>query len=1121
MSAYDFEVDGVYYDQINPNSVGITYKDASFNSYSGDVVIPDTITVNGNNYKVSCVKKNAFRGSTGLTSVILPSTVDNIQENAFRGCENLTTVEYTSLIGSLGRCAFWGCKSLESIHIPGFIEELTDSLFYGCESLTTISIPNHKYLKTIGNNVFNGCIGLTSVSLPYKAETYGDGVFRDCTSLTQVTLRDNVQSIGAAMFYGCTNLTQVTIPNSVKNLSAYTFYHCDNLTTVTLSDSLESVGEDAFYYCKALTQLTLPNTVKTIGREAFGESGLTSFVIPDSVETIENNTFINCYHLYDIVYSPVLKTIGSQAFLGSGLSEANIPNTVTKIGGSAFAYCQRLTSIHISESVTTLEQMAFADTYITDVIIPSSVTKIGHNVFSRCLRLTNVFIPSSVTSMMSSAFNECRALSTIVVEAGNPVYDSRDNCNAIIVTATNTLVKGGNQTVIPNTVTSIASGAFKWSSLSNIDIPGSVTSIGYAAFEGCYNLSEVNIGKSVTELSTGIFEHCVRLTSLNVDPENPVFDSRDSCNAIIETATNTLVYGSCATVIPEGITAIAPQAFLGLKQDYYTDYGLHSINIPSTMTTIGNEAFGGCTGLVTIISRATEPPTLENDNVFAATTYNNAVLNVYESSINAYRTAPVWQNFSQIQPLSEGGEPMEQTASPRRSSFYYSPDYDQVSIRLYNHESEPDATIYYHVAIKPYTIQPVDSTEWTEYTKPIVFTELGQYLLEFYAIAPGKLMSRVVHNDINIDSFDPLPEDADFDFRVDGIHYKILSDSTVGVCARYRENHYDDHFVQYHMPSYSGDIVIPETVTWDDITYTVTTILEDAFWNCELTSISLPNTLTDIDEYSFYSCQLPKLDIPNSVINIGKEAFYYSSLPSVTIPASVEHLGKYAFAWVETLKVDPNNPVYDSRDNCNAVIETATNTLVMGCRYGKIPYGVEAIGDSVYADLEYFNENNYMAIPGSVTRIGKKAVNSMGLNCLRIGASVEFIDTAAFYCCFGLWSITCHSTTPPEAYDAFLCENYSEGMQTPYEYATLYVPEGSLQAYRNHEEWGRFASILEFDEDDCYDVNGDGEVNISDATYIINLLSNGEWLPDYADVNGDGLINITDIVALINYLINN
>ena len=146
------------------------------------------------------------------------------------------------------------------------------------------------------------------------------------------------------------------------------------------------------------------------------------------------------------------------------ISYEEVEYSVTSIGGDAFSGCSSLTSI----------------------TIPNSVTSIGGNAFYGCSGLTSITIPNSVTSIGGNAFYGCSGLTSIVVEAGNPNYDSRNNCNAIIETASNTLIAGCMNTTIPNSVASIGSSAFSGcTGLTSISIPNSVTSIDEYAFEDC------------------------------------------------------------------------------------------------------------------------------------------------------------------------------------------------------------------------------------------------------------------------------------------------------------------------------------------------------------------------------------------------------------------------------------------------------------------------------------------------------------------------------------------------------------------------------------------------------------------------------------------------------------
>ena len=187
-------------------------------------------------------------------------------------------------------------------------------------------------------------------------------------------------------------------------------------------------------------------------------------------------------------------SIGYQAFDGcTGLTSIVIPNSVTYIGGRAFYGCTGLTSIVIPNSVTSIEDWTFYDCAgLTSIVIPNSVTSIGRWAFDGCTGLTSINIPNSVTSIGYNAFFNCPELTSIVVESGNPIYDSRNNCNAIIETASNTLILGCKNTIIPNSVTAISYNAFfNCTGLTSIVIPNSVTSIGQSAFAWCSGLTDV------------------------------------------------------------------------------------------------------------------------------------------------------------------------------------------------------------------------------------------------------------------------------------------------------------------------------------------------------------------------------------------------------------------------------------------------------------------------------------------------------------------------------------------------------------------------------------------------------------------------------------------------------
>ena len=250
---------------------------------------------------------------------------------------------------------------------------------------------------------------------------------------------------------------------------------------------------------------------------------------------------------------------------------------VTIIGEQAFQYCVGLTSIDIPNSVTTIGTYAFYDcSSLTNVTIPYSVTTIGDIAFGYCIGLTSFTLPNSVETFGEDDYlnplQGCSGLTNITVEPGNMEYDSRDNCNAIIKTATNTLLSGCQTTIIPRSVTCILT----------------------YAFDGCNNLTSIFIPNTVTSIigsydyyRSGLFAGCDNLVSIIVEEGNPNYDSRENCNAIIETATNTLIAGCGNSVIPNTVTAIGNSAFGGCTS-------LSSINFPPSVKTIGENAFFNC-----------------------------------------------------------------------------------------------------------------------------------------------------------------------------------------------------------------------------------------------------------------------------------------------------------------------------------------------------------------------------------------------------------------------------------------------------------------------------------------------------------------------------------------------
>ncbi len=315
-----------------------------------------------------------------------------------------------------------------------------------------------------------------------------------------------------------------------------------------------------------------------------------------------------------------------------------------------------------------------------------------------------------------------------------------------------------------------------------------------------------------------------------------------------------------------------------------------------------------------------------------------------------------------------------------------------------------------------------------------------------------------------------------YDAKIDGIYYNFsgdeaevtyLSKQTTTAGSIYSSNYY-------------GNIVIPETLTWGEKTYCVTGITDHAFYNCaELASVTIPKTVKYIGEQAFFQCSMmTSVTLPDNLKTIGKEAFYgCSGLTSISVPKAVTSISEGAF-WtcgdLSAITVDEGNGVYDSRNGCNAIIETATNTLISGCMNTVIPDDVTAIGNYAFTNCTGLTSINFpkglrsigrysfcfcegltsIVIPDNVTTIGNSAFRECyGLKSYVLGSGIQRIDNGAFDVNQPR-NMLVRATTPSTIY------RYSFSSFT-YDRTMLYVPVGTLDDYQYASIWYWFDNIRE------------------------------------------------------------
>ena len=440
--AYDFTVDGIYYDINEDGTTLAIVPDESYKDFTGDLVLPDTVTYNGTKYTVKFINNEAFKYCNGLTSVTLPNTVTVVGMMAFDHCDSLETLTIGTSLYMSGSGAFTNCKNVKTVNwnarkIHSFSSYLASPLL-GYSNVTTFNVGPD--VEEIPEALLYSFFSLNTIN--WNARNCANSPFAtlrdDIKALVKtVNIGDSVRSLPPSFIKGLKNVENLTIGKSVTTIGPEAFNGCVKITTAIFNDNLRSVGAFAFHYCTSLNKVELGNNVEFLGQYAFGSCiKLGSIHLPETITEISDGLFSNCQYLANV----------------------NIPRSITRIGARAFNWCP-ISSFDLPATVTEIGDAAFASTPITSMSIPPAVTKIGSWTFSHCGMLKTIDIHNRVTDIGNSVFYNCESLTHVT---------------------------------LPPAVKVIGETAFiRCYGLESVSLPESLDSIGPLAFSRCHSLKKI------------------------------------------------------------------------------------------------------------------------------------------------------------------------------------------------------------------------------------------------------------------------------------------------------------------------------------------------------------------------------------------------------------------------------------------------------------------------------------------------------------------------------------------------------------------------------------------------------------------------------------------------------
>jgi hypothetical protein len=816
-------------------------------------------------------------------------------------------------------------------------------------------------------------------------------------------------------------------------IGAKAFQNSTLLTKVTMTSQITSIGEYAFNGCSALEEVSGYTNVTSIGQYAFsGCSKLTEFHIYSALTTVGKSAFNNCTGI-QIVYGHDMDKFGGISFLNNNDGTINSSNPLFN-GARLYVYdnLKRLwyqpMMLRASYSGTnrTIRSNTFIKNKYHTVLVVSGITEIGLAAF-RGSEMEELILPSSVTNLESYCFAGCTKLKRVSCAATKPpsVASGRPSFYGVDLSKV--------KLYVPSSSVSAYKEHSYWKNFGSIEaIPETVDLKQFGSVR--YDLNSTGSATVVN------FD----ATTLPPNVHIPDFIAYNGFEyRVTSIADFALQNCELSTLdLPTDISYIGSYAFQGCQN-------LVEVFMDKAIKNIGSNPFKGCTSLQKVRITAETPPSSLNDweNI------SNATLEVPPSSVPAYSSTAPWSSFSSTIALT--GEHFWY------KGIRYFLNYDgTASVTGFNEEEmDEDVVILSHLPLEtPYTVTSIADRAFQS-----GYFDREQW--DWVYTSAGKIKSIVIPGTV-----------------------KTIGEEAFYCCTTLKSVVLGNGIEKIERDAFNSTGLIAL-----EIPGSVKSIGYYAFSNnTGLKTVNIPGSVKKIGDFAFYSCtSLTNVTLNEGVELIGTWAFFYSAITSVSIPRSVKEIGINPFLGcynLVSIQVESGNPYYDSRGNCNAIIETAKNKLITGCKYTVIPEDVSIIGEA-----SFNNVAEDLVIPNQVTIIGKEAfANSNNLTTLTIGKNVSFIGAKNFvvtsYSVFKVKDVYCYAKIPPSlGSDVF---EYSSNYTSYAPRVTLHVPASSIGLYKTADVWKDFKEILPLPDEGIstgLEAIDNGELTIDSSLPLYNL----------------------------------